>query len=112
MAPGPRDPRAGGERQLVVPDFVFTHADGTEVALEIVGYWTPEYLAEKLAKLAAVHGVDMLIAVPRRLALRPGILPEGALVFKHRLLLPCSATCCPVWRRSARPAALARSGPP
>ena len=29
---------AGGG--LLVPDFVFTHADGTEVALEIVGYWT------------------------------------------------------------------------
>jgi predicted nuclease of restriction endonuclease-like RecB superfamily len=73
--------------QLVVPDFVFSHADGTEVALEIVGYWTPEYLAEKFAKLAAVRGVNLLIAVPRRLALKAGPLPEGALVFKQRLLL-------------------------
>jgi predicted nuclease of restriction endonuclease-like RecB superfamily len=73
--------------QLLVPDFLFTHADGTEVALEIVGYWTPEYLAEKFGKLAAVRGVNLLVAVPRRLALRAGPLPEGALVFKQRLLL-------------------------
>jgi predicted nuclease of restriction endonuclease-like RecB superfamily len=75
-----------GER-LLVPDFVFTHEDGTEVALEIVGYWTPEYLAEKFPKLGAVRGVNLLVAVPRRLALRKGTLPDEALSFKRRLLL-------------------------
>ena len=34
--------------ELLVPDFLFAHEDGTEVALEIVGYWTPEYLQQKL----------------------------------------------------------------
>lgn len=43
-----------GER-LLVPDFVFTHEDGTEVAFEIVGYWTSQYLAEKFAKMAQVR---------------------------------------------------------
>ncbi len=41
---------------LVVPDFLFTHDDGTEVALEIVGYWAPEYVAEKFSKLARTAG--------------------------------------------------------
>ncbi|HET9489320.1 MAG TPA: DUF790 family protein [Methylomirabilota bacterium] len=72
---------------LLVPDFVFRHRDGTEVLLEIVGYWTPEYLADKLGKLAAVRGVNLIVAVPRRLAVRAGRLPATVLPFKRRLLL-------------------------
>jgi len=72
---------------LLVPDFVFRHEDGTEVLLEIVGYWTPEYLADKLRKLSAVRGVNLVVAVPRRLAVRAGSLPATVLPFKRRLLL-------------------------
>lgn len=72
---------------LVVPDFVFTHDDGTEVALEIVGYWTPEYLAEKLAKLAQVTGANLIVAVPKHRALAAGTLPSSVLSFKNRILL-------------------------
>jgi predicted nuclease of restriction endonuclease-like RecB superfamily len=72
---------------LVVPDFVFTHEDGTEVALEIVGYWTPEYLAEKLAKLERVRGVYLVVAVRKALALRAGRLPAEVLPFGSRILL-------------------------
>jgi len=64
---------------LLVPDFVFTHEDGTEVILEIVGYWTPEYLAEKFAKLSRVRAPNLMVAVRRDLALRAGTLPEGRL---------------------------------
>jgi uncharacterized protein len=73
--------------QLVVPDFVFTHEDGTRVALEIVGYWTPEYLRTKLAKLGRVRGPNLLVAVPRRLALGTGAVPHKVLPFRTRLLL-------------------------
>jgi predicted nuclease of restriction endonuclease-like RecB superfamily len=76
----------GGGR-LLVPDFVFRHADGTEVALEIVGYWTPEYLADKLRRLAAVRGANLVVAVPRPLAVRAGRLPAVVLPFRRRLLL-------------------------
>jgi predicted nuclease of restriction endonuclease-like RecB superfamily len=76
---------AGGA--LLVPDFVFTHADGTEVAFEIVGYWTPEYLAEKLKKLGRVRAPNLLIAVPRARALAPGAIPHEVLSFKSRVLL-------------------------
>jgi len=74
-------------RALLVPDFAFRHQDGTEVLLEIVGYWTPEYLADKLGKLAAVRGVNLIVAVPHRLAVRAGRLPATVLPFKRRLLL-------------------------
>ena len=72
---------------LVVPDFVFTHEDGTEVVLEIVGYWTPEYLAAKLAKLERVRGTHLIVAVRKALALRAGRLPAEVLPFASRILL-------------------------
>lgn len=76
---------AGGG--LLVPDFVFTHADGTEVALEIVGYWTPEYLASKLRKLGRVRTPNLLVAVRRSLAVQAGALPQAVLPFTTRILL-------------------------
>ncbi len=72
---------------LVVPDFVFSHEDGTEVVLEIVGYWTPEYLAEKLAKLERVRGTHLVVAVRKALALRAGRLPAEVLPFASGILL-------------------------
>lgn len=72
---------------LVVPDFVFTHADGTEVALEIVGYWTPEYLREKLDKLVRVNAPHLIVAVRKALALEPGRLPAAVLPFSTSILL-------------------------
>jgi predicted nuclease of restriction endonuclease-like RecB superfamily len=70
-----------GER-LLVPDFVFRHDDGTEVALEIVGYWTPEYLADKFEKLALVTArVPMIVAVQKTLALEAGRMPPLVLPF-------------------------------
>ncbi len=76
---------AGGG--LLVPDFVFTHADGTEVALEIVGYWTPEYVARKLRKLGRVRAPNLLVAVRRSLVVQAGDLPQAVLPFNTRILL-------------------------
>jgi uncharacterized protein len=71
---------------LIVPDFVFRHADGTEVVLELVGYWTPEYIEEKFRKLTSVRGPNLIVAVPKRLALRAGELPGTVLPFSRRVL--------------------------
>lgn len=54
---------------------------------EIVGYWTPEYLADKLSRLSAVRGVNLIVAVPRHPALRAAELSATMLPFKRRLLL-------------------------
>jgi predicted nuclease of restriction endonuclease-like RecB superfamily len=76
-----------GER-LFVPDFVFSHEDGTTVALEIVGYWTPEYLAEKLDKLARVTSdVPVMVAVRRSWALAAGRVSSEVLTFRSAILL-------------------------
>ncbi len=77
--------RAG--ESLIVPDFVFRHEDGTEVVLEIAGYWTPEYVRSKLDTLGRVRGVHLIVAVPRALALRTGDLPATVLPFRRRVLL-------------------------
>ncbi len=71
----------------LVPDFVFTHVDGTRVVLEIAGYWTPEYLRAKLARLGRVRGVNLLVAVPEARALAPGVLPKATLRFKGAITL-------------------------
>ncbi len=72
---------------LVVPDFVFTHEDGTEVAMEIVGYWTPEYLKAKFGKLAAVQGPNLIVAVRKAMAVAAGSLPATVLPFSSGILL-------------------------
>lgn len=72
---------------LVIPDFAFTHEDGTEVALEIVGYWTPEYLAAKVEKLRRVHGAGVIVAVRKSMALKVGPLLGEVLPFRSGILL-------------------------
>lgn len=49
-----------------VPDFAFVHEDGLEVLFEIVGFWTPEYLAQKRETLSKFKGERILLAVPER----------------------------------------------
>lgn len=55
-------------QRTFVPDFTFRHADGRSVLLEIVGFWTPEYLAAKLATVRAFAGHQLLLAIPENLA--------------------------------------------
>jgi predicted nuclease of restriction endonuclease-like RecB superfamily len=37
--------------EVMVPDFAIEHPDERRAILEIVGFWTPEYLGSKLAKI-------------------------------------------------------------
>ncbi len=38
-------------QKIFLPDFQFVHASGKKIHLEIVGYWTPEYIEAKLKTL-------------------------------------------------------------
>jgi predicted nuclease of restriction endonuclease-like RecB superfamily len=68
-----------------VPDFTFRHEDGTEVLLEIVGFWTPEYLAHRRETLRQFRRHKILIAVPQE-SLREGVrVGENVLVYKTAL---------------------------
>jgi predicted nuclease of restriction endonuclease-like RecB superfamily len=81
-----REGRILHERQKVfVPDFVFRHEDGTEVLMEIVGFWTPQYLDYKRAVLRQFQHYNILLAIPER-SLRPdAALGENILVYKTAL---------------------------
>jgi predicted nuclease of restriction endonuclease-like RecB superfamily len=52
---------------VLIPDFSFEKYSA-KVYLEIVGFWTSEYLERKINKLSSVAGVDMIIAADESLA--------------------------------------------
>ena len=55
-----------GIRHIVIPDFSFERVgERRKVYLEIVGFWTPEYLTRKLEKLSLLpkETVDIMIAM-------------------------------------------------
>ena len=53
------------KQKVFLPDFVFRHDDGRAVLMEIVGFWTPEYLQAKLETLRIFHDHRILLAVAR-----------------------------------------------
>ena len=72
-------------QKVFIPDFVFRHEDGRKVLLEIVGFWTPEYLEAKLRTLRTFAGHEILLAVASGIAKRLGELPARTIRFKTRL---------------------------
>lgn len=48
---------------VFLPDFVFRHEDGTQVLMEVVGFWTWQYLAHKRRTLRRFAGHRILLAV-------------------------------------------------
>lgn len=72
-------------QHVFVPDFLLRHDDGRKVLLEIVGYWTPEYLTAKLATLRKFSDRCILLAVTEQVrdALPP--LPAEPITFKTAL---------------------------
>lgn len=72
---------------VMLPDFTFTHRDGRVAHLEIVGFWTPEYLRRKFGKLRRLNAANLIIALPmnRECALEDYTGP--VIRYKSRLLL-------------------------
>jgi len=74
-------------QKTFVPDFTFRHKDGTQVHLEIVGFWTPEYLAHRRETLRRFGHHKILMAVPEK-SLREGAdARENVLVYKTTIKL-------------------------
>jgi uncharacterized protein len=57
---------AGGE--LFLPDFTLRHRDGREALVELLGFWTPEYLEAKARKIRAAGLSNLILVVFRGLA--------------------------------------------
>jgi hypothetical protein len=54
-------------RTVMIPDFGFQKGEAV-VYMEVMGFWTPQYLREKLRKLTDLGDVDMIVAANRNLA--------------------------------------------
>ena len=51
---------------IMIPDFCFLKGN-VKIYLEIVGFWTPRYLQNKLKKLRLLKDIDMLVAADKNL---------------------------------------------
>ncbi len=58
--------------ELFFPDFTLRHADGREALVELVGFWTPEYLEAKARKVEAARLDNLVLVVYRGLAVGGG----------------------------------------
>jgi len=53
--------------EVMIPDFAIEHPDGRRVIMEIIGFWTPEYLSSKLTKIRQVDADNFILATSERL---------------------------------------------
>lgn len=74
---------------LIFPDFALVHRRNRarRAWLEIVGFWTPTYLAEKLRRLRSAGLDELILCVDADLNCGPSDLPDSARVvrFKRRI---------------------------
>lgn len=50
-------------QKVFVPDFLFVHEDGRKAVMEVIGFWTPEYLEEKQKTIATFASHRIMLAV-------------------------------------------------
>ncbi|HYY95140.1 MAG TPA: DUF790 family protein, partial [Pyrinomonadaceae bacterium] len=94
-------PRAGGEWSLekssevialgdsaFIPDFTLTHPSGARVHLEVLGFWTPEHLRERLLEFEHAGLRNFILAAWDELrGSRDPMtnLPSNTIIFKRNL---------------------------
>ncbi len=69
-------------QKVFFPDFIFRHADGRKASLEIIGFWTPEYLRAKRETLQHFAGERLALAV--RDATKADFSDLGFPIFPYR----------------------------
>ena len=72
-------------QKTFVPDFTFRHKDGTEVFLEIVGFWTPEYLEQKRKTLQQFRHHQILMAIPEKSLRKDAVPGKNIVTYKTAL---------------------------
>jgi predicted nuclease of restriction endonuclease-like RecB superfamily len=78
------EPLAAGAH-VVIPDFAFDYRHAAfRVFFEVMGFWTPEYVAKKRSRLADLEDVTMLVAVDESLGVGEEIeeLTDGAITYR------------------------------
>ncbi len=71
---------------LLFPDFVLEHRNDPARRwwVEIVGFWTVEYLAHKLARYRAAGLPDLILCIDATRDIAASELPEGAHIVRFR----------------------------
>jgi hypothetical protein len=80
------EPVSAGDT-LIFPDFALCHRRDTarRWLLEIVGFWTPDYVARKLALYRRAHLSNLILCIDEERNCAAADLPAGALVMRfHR----------------------------
>ncbi|HEY6081544.1 MAG TPA: DUF790 family protein, partial [Polyangiaceae bacterium] len=70
---------------LIFPDFelVHRHDPSRRWLLEIVGFWTPRYLEEKLRKLRAARLTHLVLCIDQQRGCSDAELPKDALILRY-----------------------------
>lgn len=81
---------AGGT--LIFPDFLLRHRRDPErcFMLEIVGFWTPEYLAKKFERLCTARITNLILCVDETLNCADSAVPGAEVIFFKRKLDPAA----------------------
>lgn len=79
-------------QKVFVPDFLLEHEDGRKVYLEIVGFWTPQYLKAKIEVLQLFKEHPILVAIAETSARQLNSLPGNVIRFKTSLSLKDALT--------------------
>jgi predicted nuclease of restriction endonuclease-like RecB superfamily len=71
--------------RAVFPDFSLRHAGGFTILVEVVGFYTPEYLRSKLEALQAASNEPLIVCIDEALACADGEVPGAVLRFRRRI---------------------------
>ena len=72
-------------QKVFIPDFVLNHTDGTKIFVEIAGFWTPEYLADKKYTLDIFREHNILLIVPAKLQSSYEMLNTKAITYSNKI---------------------------
>jgi hypothetical protein len=72
-------------QKVFVPDFVFEHEKGHRAPLELVGFWTDDYLRNKVRTLQAFREHHIILAVGEAGKKRISGLPAETIFYKSAL---------------------------
>ena len=71
-------------QKVFVPDFVFEHDSGHRVLMEVVGFWTPEYLEAKRQTLTTFSAHRIILAVANSIDWPDQNQQDNKLMFRYK----------------------------
>ena len=70
---------------VFIPDFTIFSPTGNKFLLEIVGFWTPEYLQNKIEKINKANCSNLIIVVDQQLKCTRDDFKGKVLFYKNRI---------------------------